>query len=144
METSRIAILISGRGSNMQAFIDASATGAINASICTVVSNNPEAGGLKSAADAGIPTACVNHRDFNSREDFDQALVDCLDQYQPRSRHFSRVYAHPHTRVHRTLFRPIIEHSSVFAAKISRAQYSPESTGCRRQGSWRHRSLCDG
>ncbi|MEH6588891.1 MAG: phosphoribosylglycinamide formyltransferase [Halioglobus sp.] len=83
MEKGRIAILISGRGSNMQAFIDACATDKINASICTVVSNNPDAAGLKSAAAAGIPTACVNHRDFDSREAFDQALVDCLDQYEP-------------------------------------------------------------
>jgi phosphoribosylglycinamide formyltransferase 1 len=83
MKTGRIAILISGRGSNMQAFIDACATGTIDASIAIVVSNNPDAAGLESAAAAGIPTACVNHRDFDSREAFDQALVDCLDEYEP-------------------------------------------------------------
>jgi phosphoribosylglycinamide formyltransferase-1 len=83
MGTGRIAILISGRGSNMQAFIDACASGRVDASICIVVSNNPDAAGLESASEAGIHTACVNHRDFDNRESFDQALVDCLDQYQP-------------------------------------------------------------
>jgi phosphoribosylglycinamide formyltransferase-1 len=78
----QIAILISGRGSNMQAFIDACAAEKLSANICLVVSNNPDATGLEKAAAMGIETACVNHRDFGSREAFDQALVNCLELHQ--------------------------------------------------------------
>ena len=63
MSTDRIAILISGRGSNMQAFIEACEKKKLSADICVVISNNPEAAGLQIAAAAGIDTACVNHRD---------------------------------------------------------------------------------
>ncbi len=76
----RIAILISGRGSNMQAFIEAVASGALNARISLVLSNNPDAAGLASAAQAGLETALVNHRDYPSREAFDAALVARIEQ----------------------------------------------------------------
>lgn len=78
---SRLAILISGRGSNLQAFINACVNGELPAQIAIVVSNNPDAPGLQLAAAAGIPTCCVNHRDYASREDFDQALVNELDRH---------------------------------------------------------------
>jgi phosphoribosylglycinamide formyltransferase-1 len=82
MDSGRIAILISGRGSNMQAFIDACESNALDASICLVLSNNPGAAGLEKAAAAGIDTACINHRDYPSREEFDQAMVQCLDRHR--------------------------------------------------------------
>tara|TARA_R110002072_G_scaffold1815_12_gene15401 strand:+ start:4111 stop:4776 length:666 start_codon:yes stop_codon:yes gene_type:complete len=75
----RLAILISGRGTNLQAFIDACANGQLNAQISLVISNNSQAGGLQRARDAGIPARCIDHRDYNSREAFDQALVDVID-----------------------------------------------------------------
>jgi len=80
---ARLAILISGRGSNMQAFIDACRRGRLKAEVALVLSNNPEAPGLVTAAGAGIPTACINHRDFDTREAFDRALVETLDRYRP-------------------------------------------------------------
>lgn len=83
MSKARIAILISGRGSNMQAFIEACASGQLDARIVLVLSNNPDAAGLERAAAAGIDTACVNHRDFASREDFDAALLAKLQPLQP-------------------------------------------------------------
>jgi phosphoribosylglycinamide formyltransferase-1 len=76
---ARLAILISGRGSNMQAFIAACASGELDAQISVVISNNPEAAGLQRAAQAGIATCCIDHRAFSSREAFDQALVEQLD-----------------------------------------------------------------
>ncbi len=79
--TCNIAILISGTGSNMQAFIDACKTGKLQANIRIVISNNPDAVGLQRAADAGIPTRCVNHRDYDSREMFDAALVSALQEH---------------------------------------------------------------
>lgn len=80
---ARLAILISGRGSNMQAFIKACECGQIDADITLVLSNKPDAAGLKTAADAGVATACVDHRDYSSREDFDAALVAALEPQKP-------------------------------------------------------------
>ncbi len=76
----RIAILISGRGSNLQAFIDAIASGTLDARISLVLSNRPGVAGLERAREAGLETAVVNHRDFASREDFDAALVERIQQ----------------------------------------------------------------
>lgn len=80
---ARLAILISGRGSNMQAFIDACTSGQLAASVAVVISNNPGAQGLDKAAAAGIPTRCINHREYASREEFDAALVGELQRYEP-------------------------------------------------------------
>jgi phosphoribosylglycinamide formyltransferase-1 len=76
-----IAILISGRGSNMQAFIEARDNGDLPGNIALVLSNNPAAAGLQRATDAGIKTAAIDHRSYDSRESFDQALVDCLAEH---------------------------------------------------------------
>ena len=73
-----LAILISGRGSNLQAFIDACKNGELEAKISVVISNNPGVEGLNRAAEAGIATRVVDHRDFDSRESFDAALVQEL------------------------------------------------------------------
>ena len=75
-----IAILISGTGSNMQAFIDACESGELHAQISIVISNNPDAVGLQRAAEAGIKTRCINHRDYDSREVFDAALCSALQE----------------------------------------------------------------
>ena len=82
-DTPRLAILISGRGSNLQAFIDACADGSLTADIAVVVSNNPDAAGLQRATEAGLPTRTVNHRDYDSRETFDAALVHALAEFEP-------------------------------------------------------------
>ncbi|MCB1704632.1 MAG: phosphoribosylglycinamide formyltransferase [Halioglobus sp.] len=73
-----MAVLISGRGSNLQAFIDACDAGQLPARITLVISNNPAAAGLQRAERAGIATLSIDHRDYPSREAFDQALVDAL------------------------------------------------------------------
>ena len=67
----------------MQAFINACESGQLDASIVIVLSNNPDAAGLDRAAAAGIPTGCVNHREFESRESFDTALVTRLLPLKP-------------------------------------------------------------
>jgi phosphoribosylglycinamide formyltransferase-1 len=79
---ARLAILISGRGSNLQAFIDACDRGVLSADIAVVISNNPGAEGLEKAAAAGIPTRCIDHRDFPSREHFDEALAGEVQLWQ--------------------------------------------------------------
>ncbi len=79
----RLVILISGRGSNMLAFIDVCRSGELNAEIALVLSNNPDAAGLALAAEAGIETAAVNHRDYHSREAFDAALTQRVQAAEP-------------------------------------------------------------
>ncbi len=72
-------ILISGRGSNMQALIDAKLPGRCAA----VIANRPDAAGLAWAAARGVPTAVVDHKAFASREAFDQALADEIERHAP-------------------------------------------------------------
>ena len=72
----KLAVLISGRGSNLQALIDAAATAAFPAEIVRVISNEPDAGGLERAAAAGISTAVVPHRDYPDRETFESSLSE--------------------------------------------------------------------
>jgi phosphoribosylglycinamide formyltransferase 1 len=74
----RIAVLISGRGSNLQSIIDAIASGRLGATIAVVASNRPEAPGLQRAREAGIETVCVEPRGYPNRNAYDQALADVL------------------------------------------------------------------
>lgn len=75
-----IVILVSGRGSNMQAIVDAAIPGV---RIAAVVSNRPDAGGLAFAAARGIDTAVVDHKAHADRAAFDHALAECIDAFQP-------------------------------------------------------------
>ncbi len=70
----KVAVFISGRGSNLQALIDRCADGTIPAEIGLVLSNRPDAQGLTRADQAGIPTAVVDHKTFSTRDDFDAVL----------------------------------------------------------------------
>jgi phosphoribosylglycinamide formyltransferase-1 len=79
----RIVILISGRGSNMQAMLKVAADQQWPAQIAAVISNQPTAAGLDVARAAGIPTQAINHREYPDREQFDLALAQCIDQYSP-------------------------------------------------------------
>ncbi|NKB58915.1 MAG: phosphoribosylglycinamide formyltransferase [Alphaproteobacteria bacterium] len=74
----RVAVLLSGRGSNLQALIDASQGDAFPATIVRVISNVPDAQGLQRAQDAGIDTVVIDHRKFSSRTEFDEALDTAL------------------------------------------------------------------
>ena len=68
-----VVILISGRGSNLQAIIDAVAEKRLSIEICAVISNRPAAEGLQRAREAGIPVAVIDHAQFPDRAAFDQA-----------------------------------------------------------------------
>jgi phosphoribosylglycinamide formyltransferase-1 len=78
----RLGVLISGRGSNLQAIIDAIADGRLRAEIAIVISNVHEAYGLTRAAAAGIATRVMPHREWASREAYDTALVEQLRRAQ--------------------------------------------------------------
>jgi phosphoribosylglycinamide formyltransferase-1 len=79
----RLAILISGSGSNLQAFIDAIAAGQLHAEIVCVISNRPEALGLQRASAAGIDSEIIDHKLFASREEFDAELYRRVASYHP-------------------------------------------------------------
>lgn len=81
--THQLAVLISGSGTNLQAIMDAQKAGTLDAEIAVVFSNRANAAGLERAAQAGIPTASLDHRDYPDREQFDQAMIEVLTPYAP-------------------------------------------------------------
>src|SRR5579863_3927783 len=79
MVRKRVAVLISGRGSNMAALIEAAKSADYPAEIALVVSNRADAAGLAHAGEQGITTALIDHREFgDDREAFERALDDTL------------------------------------------------------------------
>jgi phosphoribosylglycinamide formyltransferase-1 len=78
----RVAILISGRGSNMAALIEAAKDPAYPAEIVLVASNRPDAGGIAAAQKAGIATAVVDHKNFKDRESFERELQKVLEAHR--------------------------------------------------------------
>src|SRR6185503_15386640 len=80
MKRRQVAILISGRGSNMAALIAAAQDDAYPATISLVISNRPDAPGLARAAAAGVATAVLDHRGFADRATFDAALRRLIDE----------------------------------------------------------------
>lgn len=74
----RIGVLISGRGSNLQALIDAQADGRLGARIAVVISNRAQAAGLERARAAGIETLVLDHKGYAIRDDYDAALASAL------------------------------------------------------------------
>lgn len=78
-----IVILISGRGSNMQAIIETARNEKWSAQISAVISNRPEAPGLTFAQAEGIPTVVVPNAAYSAREEFDRALQEAIDRFSP-------------------------------------------------------------
>jgi phosphoribosylglycinamide formyltransferase-1 len=76
---ARTAVLISGRGSNLAALIDACARPGTEAAIALVISNRPDAAGLQHARAAGIPVETIDHRGFEARENFEKSLNRSLE-----------------------------------------------------------------
>ena len=83
LSKARVAVLVSGGGTNLQALIDAQNSGELtNGEICLVISNNPDAYALERAAAAGIPTRVISKKLLGTQESFESALVDTLDLFQ--------------------------------------------------------------
>lgn len=78
MSRKRVAILISGRGSNMMSLVEAARDPNYPAEVILVISNRPEAPGLQWAAAQGLPTKVIDHKSYPNREDFDAALHEAL------------------------------------------------------------------
>jgi phosphoribosylglycinamide formyltransferase-1 len=82
-KVKRLAILISGRGSNMAALIAAARAGEIDGAVGVVISNRPDAAGLAIAAAAGVATSVVDHRAFADRSKFERSLITAIDAASP-------------------------------------------------------------
>src|SRR5690606_11269305 len=78
----RLGILISGRGSNMQAIVEAVASGALEATVALVLSNRADAAGLAYARETGIATQVLDHRGWPSRAAYDVAVADALEAHR--------------------------------------------------------------
>lgn len=82
MSQLRLAVLASGRGSNLQSILNAIRAGKLNASVEAVLSDKQEAFALKRAKEEGIPTYCVNPKVYYDKSDFEQALLEIIKSYQ--------------------------------------------------------------
>lgn len=80
---ANVVVLLSGRGSNLQALIDSTCQGDNPARITAVISNRSDAYGLQRAQQAGIATVTLDHQQFDGREAFDAALIQVIDAHQP-------------------------------------------------------------
>ncbi|PKM20835.1 MAG: phosphoribosylglycinamide formyltransferase [Gammaproteobacteria bacterium HGW-Gammaproteobacteria-15] len=78
-----IVVLISGSGSNLQAIIDACSSGFIPGKVSAVISNKANAYGLVRANEAGISTQVLSHKSYASRDQYDLALTDAIEQHKP-------------------------------------------------------------
>jgi phosphoribosylglycinamide formyltransferase-1 len=74
----RLGVLISGRGSNLQALIDAAGSGSLDAAVVVVISNRADAAGLERARRSGIDAIVMDHRELDSRDDYDAAILRAL------------------------------------------------------------------
>jgi phosphoribosylglycinamide formyltransferase-1 len=93
-----VVILISGSGSNLQAFIDAQKDGRLPVDIRAVLSNRADAYGLGRARAAGIETGVLSHRDFEDRDQYDRHLIALIDRHRPGLvilAGFMRILSHP-------------------------------------------------
>lgn len=81
--SKRIVVLISGNGSNLQAAIDACEANKINGEVVAVISNKPDVYGLERATNHKIPAEVVNHKTYDSREEYDAQLQLDIDKHQP-------------------------------------------------------------
>ena len=80
---TKLCVLISGNGSNLQAIIDHIDAGKLNAEICAVISNRPNAFGLTRANNAGIKSICLDHTTFDDRESYDKELQATIEALNP-------------------------------------------------------------
>lgn len=83
MARLRLAVLLSGRGSNFGAIHEAIREGGLDAEIVCVISNRPDAAGLQRARDAGLTAHAIDHRAYPSREEHERAVIDLLEASTP-------------------------------------------------------------
>jgi len=79
----RLVVLISGRGSNLQAILDQAVSGELPVEVAAVISNRPGVHGLERARQAGVPALVLDHKRFADRPEFEVALIEMIDRQQP-------------------------------------------------------------
>lgn len=79
----RLVVLISGRGSNLQAILDQAVSGELPVEVAAVISNRPGVHGLERARQAGVPALVLDHKNFADRPEFEVALIEMIDRQQP-------------------------------------------------------------
>ncbi len=79
----RLVVLISGRGSNLQAILDQAASGELPVEVAAVISNRPGVAGLERARQAGVPALELDHQNFPDRPAFEVALIELIDRHRP-------------------------------------------------------------
>lgn len=128
-----IVVLISGGGSNLQAIIDHIETETLDVQIALVLSNRADAYGLQRAKKSGIATATIDHTQFETREQFDQAMITQIDSHQPElivmagfmrilSRGFVEHYAGRMINIHPSLlpaYKGLHTHQRALADEVS-------------------------
>ena len=119
-----IVILISGRGSNMEAIVQACAREGWPARIAAVISNRRDAAGLDYARAQGLAAIAVDHKAYASREEFDAALMQAIDAQRPRPRRDGRLHAHRHAGLHHALRGSAAEHPPFAAARLCRPAHA--------------------
>ena len=145
---TNIVVLISGRGSNLEALLHVACeerwATALGTSFVAVISNRPDAAGLAVAARHGVPSAVVDHRLYASRAAFDEALAAAIDAYRPAFvvlAGFMRVLGPAFVR--HFAGRLINIHPSLLPAFPGPSD-PRAGAGGRRADPWRHRALRDG
>ena len=83
MRKIRLVVLISGRGSNLQAILDQAASGELPVEVAAVISNRPGVAGLERARQAGVPALELDHKNFPDRPTFEAALIELIDRHRP-------------------------------------------------------------
>ncbi|MDS4031706.1 MAG: phosphoribosylglycinamide formyltransferase [Candidatus Contendobacter sp.] len=83
MRKIRLVVLISGRGSNLQAILDQAASGELPVEVAAVISNRPGVAGLERAWQAGVPALELDHKNFPDRPTFEAALIELIDRHHP-------------------------------------------------------------
>ena len=144
----RVGILISGRGSNMMALIEAARAADYPAEVAVVVSNRPEAPGLERARAAGIKALAIDHKGFATREEFDDAVERALQEEGADLVCHAGLHAHSEHRVRHPLAGAAAQHPSLAAAVLQGAAPAAAGARCRRadcrlHGAFRHaRARC--
>ncbi len=122
-----LGVLISGRGSNLQAIIDAIACGSLDARIAVVISNRSDAAGLERAKNSGIETVVLDHRGCD-RDEYDLMLIRRVEEASGKAGLPCWLYADLRPKLYRGFSECVIEYPSFVAARVS--GHRRTSTGC--------------
>lgn len=144
----RVAVLVSGGGTNLQAIIDAVENGTItNTELVGVISNNKNAYALTRAGNHQIPAQCVSPKDFETREEFNKVFLEKVDELKPDLIVLAGfLVVIPEEMISRYRNKIINIHPSLIPSFCGTGYYGTEGSGgstCQRgKGGWSNRTFC--